>query len=293
MIGKKEFREDLYYRLNVIPFYIPPLRERCEDILPLIEHFIEKYNCKLGKHIRGISPQTLARLEKYGWPGNVRELENCIEYMVNFEMEDLLSEKNLPQRLRGEGENAPVGAAPAGPAMAAAAAPHMGGHASQGAAAAVMRLAFSGLRTSGMGDGRIFSRSARSVVSLESASLPITESLRSLVCHNGPPDWKQWNLVLKNGKFFVFENGFSLLFLFLRKFRRKCGETAAFFVGTIIAYYSAQADLSGICGLRSATLKEGGACEGKSAREGVAAVRPILTSRFCCLTPKIFKKESA
>lgn len=120
MIGKKEFREDLYYRLNVIPFYIPPLRERCEDILPLIEHFIEKYNCKLGKHIRGISPQTLARLEKYGWPGNVRELENCIEYMVNFEMEDLLSEKNLPQRLRGEGENAPVGAAPAGPAMAAA-----------------------------------------------------------------------------------------------------------------------------------------------------------------------------
>ena len=114
MIGKKEFREDLYYRLNVIPFYIPPLRERCEDILPLIEHFIEKYNCKLGKHIRGISPQTLARLEKYGWPGNVRELENGIEYMVNFEMEDLLSEKNLPQRLRGEGENAPVGAAPAG-----------------------------------------------------------------------------------------------------------------------------------------------------------------------------------
>ena len=76
------FREDLYYRLNVIPIYIPPLRERKEDIIPLAEHFIKKYSQKLGKKTGQITPQMEDALLKYHWPGNVRELENAIEGSV-------------------------------------------------------------------------------------------------------------------------------------------------------------------------------------------------------------------
>ena len=74
-----EFREDLYYRLNVFPIKVPPLRERREDIHLLVNHFIQKYNAKIGKKIETISKDTLGVLEKYLWPGNVRELENIIE----------------------------------------------------------------------------------------------------------------------------------------------------------------------------------------------------------------------
>ncbi len=76
------FREDLYYRLNVIPIYIPPLRERKEDIIPLAEHFIKKYSQKLGKKPGQITPQMEDTLLKYHWPGNVQELENAIEGSV-------------------------------------------------------------------------------------------------------------------------------------------------------------------------------------------------------------------
>ena len=77
------FREDLYYRLAVVPIELPPLRDRREDILPLAQHFIEKYNEENGRQVsEQIAPEVLALLEAYSWPGNVRELENAIERAV-------------------------------------------------------------------------------------------------------------------------------------------------------------------------------------------------------------------
>jgi len=74
-----EFREDLFYRLNVFPLQIPPLRERRDDIGRLARHFVQKYQPVTGRHVRGLTDAALARLEQYSWPGNVRELENVIE----------------------------------------------------------------------------------------------------------------------------------------------------------------------------------------------------------------------
>jgi len=81
MVEEGKFREDLYYRLNVVPVYVPPLRERREDIPVLIEHFLENFNSKYGKRVR-ISPEALEVLMDYDWPGNVRELENTVERLV-------------------------------------------------------------------------------------------------------------------------------------------------------------------------------------------------------------------
>jgi DNA-binding NtrC family response regulator len=99
------FREDLYYRLNVIQINLPPLRERREDILPLAQHFIGKYAAENGKHISDqLSPEMLSLLEAYQWPGNVRELENVMERAVivcrgsTVEREDLREEVLNPQR---------------------------------------------------------------------------------------------------------------------------------------------------------------------------------------------------
>jgi formate hydrogenlyase transcriptional activator len=74
-----EFRADLFYRLNVFPIQVPPLRNRPQDIPPLIEHFLERFNTRLRKNVRRVAPSTLNRLLAYHWPGNVRELENLIE----------------------------------------------------------------------------------------------------------------------------------------------------------------------------------------------------------------------
>jgi len=79
MIRERSFREDLYYRINVLPIHIPPLRERPEDIPLLAEHFLMQLNSLLDKNIRGFQPQALARLGRHSWPGNVRELRNVIE----------------------------------------------------------------------------------------------------------------------------------------------------------------------------------------------------------------------
>ena len=76
------FRSDLYYRLNVIPIEMPPLRDRREDIPLLVEYFIDRYASKAGKKIRGINRATLDRLKAYAWPGNIRELQNVIERSV-------------------------------------------------------------------------------------------------------------------------------------------------------------------------------------------------------------------
>jgi len=81
-IKEKSFREDLYYRLNVVSIFIPPLRERKGDILPLVEHFIQKYKQKTGKNIQGITTEAKDILLSYPWPGNIRELENAIERAI-------------------------------------------------------------------------------------------------------------------------------------------------------------------------------------------------------------------
>jgi DNA-binding NtrC family response regulator len=82
MVGAERFQEDLFYRLNVIPIAIPPLRERREDIPLLVEHFLRRFARDSGKRIDGVEPSVMAELERYDWPGNVRELENTIERAV-------------------------------------------------------------------------------------------------------------------------------------------------------------------------------------------------------------------
>jgi DNA-binding NtrC family response regulator len=82
MVSESRFQEDLYYRLNVIPIHIPPLRERREDIPLLVEHFIRKHAQRAGKRIDAIEPGVLQALEAADWPGNVRELENTVERAV-------------------------------------------------------------------------------------------------------------------------------------------------------------------------------------------------------------------
>lgn len=99
MIERKEFREDLYYRLNVVPLRLPPLRERPDDIPFLIQHFIKKYNKILGKDVRSTSASVMELMMEYRWPGNVRELENCIEYMMTFEKTQVLSLDVVPQKI--------------------------------------------------------------------------------------------------------------------------------------------------------------------------------------------------
>ena len=82
MVKRNEFRSDLYYRLNVFPVVLPPLRERCQDIPALVFHFVEMFSQRMGKHIDSIPDDTLAALKAYSWPGNVRELQNLIERAV-------------------------------------------------------------------------------------------------------------------------------------------------------------------------------------------------------------------
>lgn len=95
-----EFREDLFYRINVIPLVIPPLRERRSDILPLCFYFIDKFNRIFGKTVRGVEDDFEKAILEYNWPGNVRELENAIEYAMNFERGQQLSAESLPQRIQ-------------------------------------------------------------------------------------------------------------------------------------------------------------------------------------------------
>jgi DNA-binding NtrC family response regulator len=99
LIEESKFREDLYYRLKVIDIELPPLRERREDIPPLIRHFIDKFNANLRKKISGVSEGALKLLLNYSWPGNVRELENVIERAMNLSQEEIILPEDLPQSL--------------------------------------------------------------------------------------------------------------------------------------------------------------------------------------------------
>lgn len=107
MIKQRAFREDLYYRLNVLPFIIPPLRERKEDIKTLMDYFINKYSVLFEKKVIGFESKVMEKLLSYSWPGNVRELENTVEYMINMmDNAGIINTKLLPVKiLKQEKEN--------------------------------------------------------------------------------------------------------------------------------------------------------------------------------------------
>ena len=100
MIHNGKFREDLYYRLNVFPIYLPALRNRKCDIIPLAEHFLQKYNAIHNKSVSRISTTAINMLNSYYWPGNVRELENSVEYAVLNTSDNVISGYNLPPSLQ-------------------------------------------------------------------------------------------------------------------------------------------------------------------------------------------------
>ncbi|NCA78035.1 MAG: PAS domain-containing protein [Alphaproteobacteria bacterium] len=99
-ISNKTFREDLFYRLNVIEFHLPPLRNRPEDVIPLAQAFVEKYNDILGSRVTGIQESAQMALQQYDWPGNIRELENAIERAANYVWEGEIGIDNLPSQIR-------------------------------------------------------------------------------------------------------------------------------------------------------------------------------------------------
>src|ERR1700724_428562 len=100
-IAEGRFREDLYYRLSVIPIQLPPLRERRDDIPLLARHFLEKFRKVMEKPIEGFSPEVMRKLEAYDWPGNVRELENTMERAVALETTSEITLRVLPDRIAG------------------------------------------------------------------------------------------------------------------------------------------------------------------------------------------------
>jgi phosphotransferase system HPr (HPr) family protein len=104
MVSQGEFRDDLYYRLNVIPLFLPPLRERTEDIPLLVEHFLQKINHEIGKTMRGVKNDVLEYLMRYRWPGNVRELENVIERIVTLNEDPYIECRHLPSYIREEAD---------------------------------------------------------------------------------------------------------------------------------------------------------------------------------------------
>jgi DNA-binding NtrC family response regulator len=116
-VGEGKFREDLFYRLNVIPLKMPPLRERADDIPLIADHFLAKYTREMSKSLDGFSPEAAAALAAYRWPGNVRELENVIERAVALESERRVEFKTLPENLRN---GQPATSAPQADAIAEA-----------------------------------------------------------------------------------------------------------------------------------------------------------------------------
>ncbi|WP_456433496.1 sigma-54-dependent transcriptional regulator [Thermosulfuriphilus sp.] len=104
MVKEGKFREDLYYRLNVIPIHVPPLRERKSDIPLLVQAFLEKFSAKRGRSVMSITEEAMGCLMRYHWPGNVRELENLVERLVILCPSDTITVKDLPDYILGQVE---------------------------------------------------------------------------------------------------------------------------------------------------------------------------------------------
>src|SRR5687767_13647806 len=116
MVTAGDFREDLFYRINVIPVKLPPLRERQDDVQALAEHFVEKYAAQMKKDLHGISGAAMTLLRNYSWPGNVRELENAIERAVALERTPAVLPDSLPEAVRAASGVSTAAAAAAQPA---------------------------------------------------------------------------------------------------------------------------------------------------------------------------------
>jgi DNA-binding NtrC family response regulator len=110
LVKQGNFREDLYYRLNVIPIRVPPLRERVSDIPLLVVHFLQEFSKKKKKSAKRLSPQAMDLLIRYPWPGNVRELENLMERLVILTEGNVVEVEDLPQRFREIGSMGVPGA---------------------------------------------------------------------------------------------------------------------------------------------------------------------------------------
>jgi transcriptional regulator with PAS, ATPase and Fis domain len=95
-VKRGRFREDLYYRLSVMPITLPPLRQRREDILPLVQHFIAQFDLKLNRSVQGVTPKAEVLLQSYNWPGNIRELRNVIERAIILCSGDRIHASDLP-----------------------------------------------------------------------------------------------------------------------------------------------------------------------------------------------------
>jgi Nif-specific regulatory protein len=108
-VEQGQFRQDLYYRVNVFPIFLPPLRERKDDILLLADHFVEKYSTKMAKDVRRISTPAINMMMAYHWPGNVRELENCIERAVLLSTDGVIHGHHLPPTLQTSDASDTVG----------------------------------------------------------------------------------------------------------------------------------------------------------------------------------------
>ncbi len=126
MVAEGQFREDLFYRINVIPVRLPPLRERGDDVVGLAEHFVTKYAPQMKKNITGITATAMAALTSYAWPGNVRELENAIERAVALERASTIQPESLPEAVRGTTAAVAAPAAAGGSAPAPSALPETG-----------------------------------------------------------------------------------------------------------------------------------------------------------------------
>jgi len=98
-IESNRFRKDLYYRLNVVPIHLSPLRERNTDVPALVRHFIEKYNKRLNKKIESISDEAISQLQAYPWPGNIREFQNVVERMAQAVTGLALTPEHIPEEI--------------------------------------------------------------------------------------------------------------------------------------------------------------------------------------------------
>jgi transcriptional regulator with PAS, ATPase and Fis domain len=99
LVKKGRFREDLYYRVNVVPIFVPPLRERRGDVPLLVDHFLRTYCAAVKKPVKRVQPDVIEILEDYAWPGNVRELENIIQRLVVMSNNSVITAEQLPQAL--------------------------------------------------------------------------------------------------------------------------------------------------------------------------------------------------